>query len=222
VDDDFSFSTIIGMFLFDACFYFLVAWYLEGVWPGNFGVPKVWYFPFSPEYWCPHAIHRGTSGGDDDELLNLNGANSDGAGHFEPVPAGLTAGIELRDLRKSFGKKVAVAGTNLDMSVRRWPSVPQWCGRGRGRGRGRPGGRGRGRGCGCGRGRGCGRPCGRGRGCGCGRAGECLVLRQCWKTAQLFFLLPTVPFGACIASHRIASHFFASCLQKLEVVGGSS
>lgn len=43
-DDNFVFAHIMGMLLFDAFFYGLLAWYIDAVFPGKYGVPKPWYF----------------------------------------------------------------------------------------------------------------------------------------------------------------------------------
>ncbi|KAF6122828.1 hypothetical protein HJG60_000031 [Phyllostomus discolor] len=42
--ENFVFAYILGMFLFDAVLYGLVAWYIEAVFPGEYGVPKPWNF----------------------------------------------------------------------------------------------------------------------------------------------------------------------------------
>ena len=44
VDDDFTFGQVLGMLLLDSVLYGLVAWYVEAVLPGQFGVPQPWYF----------------------------------------------------------------------------------------------------------------------------------------------------------------------------------
>lgn len=44
VDDDFSFGQVLGMLLFDSVLYGLVTWYVEAIFPGQFGVPQPWYF----------------------------------------------------------------------------------------------------------------------------------------------------------------------------------
>ena len=46
IDDPFTFGSVLGMLLFDGVLYGLLAWYIEGVWPGKYGVPRPWYFPF--------------------------------------------------------------------------------------------------------------------------------------------------------------------------------
>ena len=52
VDDSLTFGLVLVMFVVDSVFYGLVAWYVEAVFPGNYGVPQPWYFPVLPSYWC--------------------------------------------------------------------------------------------------------------------------------------------------------------------------
>lgn len=44
VDDDFSLAQVLGLLLLDSVLYGLVAWYVEAVFPGEYGVPRPWYF----------------------------------------------------------------------------------------------------------------------------------------------------------------------------------
>lgn len=44
VDDDFSLAQVLGLLLLDALLYGLVAWYVEAVFPGEYGVPLPCYF----------------------------------------------------------------------------------------------------------------------------------------------------------------------------------
>lgn len=45
-DDPFTFGHIFGMLLIDTLIFSLLTWYIEAVFPGDFGVPQPWYFPF--------------------------------------------------------------------------------------------------------------------------------------------------------------------------------
>ena len=45
VDDDFALLHVIMMLLLDSVIYMLIAWYTEAVHPGEFGVPRPYYFP---------------------------------------------------------------------------------------------------------------------------------------------------------------------------------
>ncbi|XP_068095875.1 retinal-specific phospholipid-transporting ATPase ABCA4 isoform X2 [Hyperolius riggenbachi] len=50
--DQYSFLLSIAMMLFDAFVYWTLAWYIDYVFPGEYGIPKPWYFPFLATYWC--------------------------------------------------------------------------------------------------------------------------------------------------------------------------
>ena len=50
--DHLSVLTICYIMAFDALLYFVITWYIEGVFPGRYGVGKPWYFPVMPSYWC--------------------------------------------------------------------------------------------------------------------------------------------------------------------------
>jgi len=45
VDDDFALLHIILMLLVDAVIYAVIAWYVEAVHPGEYGIPRPFYFP---------------------------------------------------------------------------------------------------------------------------------------------------------------------------------
>lgn len=68
VDDSFTFATVLGMLIWDTIFYGILTWcvtdiaqtrrcnltttcdadrYIEGVFPGEFGIPRKWYFPIT-------------------------------------------------------------------------------------------------------------------------------------------------------------------------------
>lgn len=51
VDDDFSVGITLGMMILDTVLYLLIAWYKEAVFPGEYGIPHVWYFFVTPSYW---------------------------------------------------------------------------------------------------------------------------------------------------------------------------
>ncbi|XP_030607370.1 retinal-specific phospholipid-transporting ATPase ABCA4-like [Archocentrus centrarchus] len=49
--DTYSFLTSILMMIFDAALYAILAWYLDNVFPGQYGIGRPFYFPFQPSYW---------------------------------------------------------------------------------------------------------------------------------------------------------------------------
>ena len=46
VDDNFRFINVLVMLLVDTLLYGIIAWYVEAIRPGKFGIPRMWYFPF--------------------------------------------------------------------------------------------------------------------------------------------------------------------------------
>lgn len=108
-DDAFTFSTVLGSLLFDAILYAVLTWYIEAVFPGKYGVPRKPWFFLLPSYWCGSARRS-----NDPIYLSIK-SESTTDDRFESDPTGLTAGISLEGLRKVFGSKVAVEGTNLRM-----------------------------------------------------------------------------------------------------------
>ncbi|RXM35459.1 Retinal-specific ATP-binding cassette transporter [Acipenser ruthenus] len=49
--DDFSFFCSVRMMVFDAFLYGSLAWYLDNVFPGQYGIARPWYFPLQHSYW---------------------------------------------------------------------------------------------------------------------------------------------------------------------------
>ncbi|MCI4394811.1 hypothetical protein PGIGA_G00173010 [Pangasianodon gigas] len=108
-DDPYTFIVSIIMMLIDALFYWILTWYIENIFPGQYGIPKPWYFPFTSSYWC------GTPAGadiDPDPLDALEQQN----GYLEKPAANLKAGVSIRNLVKVYktGKKLAVDKLSLD------------------------------------------------------------------------------------------------------------
>ncbi|XP_076053842.1 phospholipid-transporting ATPase ABCA3-like isoform X2 [Oratosquilla oratoria] len=109
-DDTFTLAHVYGMLFLDTIIYSLLAWYIEAVFPGEYGVPLPWYFPFMKSYWLgtvesEHGIA---------EAINTHRQDPD---YFEDEPANLSAGIRITGLTKVFlqGKKVAVNNIHLTM-----------------------------------------------------------------------------------------------------------
>ncbi|XP_062988617.1 retinal-specific phospholipid-transporting ATPase ABCA4 [Elgaria multicarinata webbii] len=105
--DQYSFLLSIEMMFFDAFIYGLLAWYLDNVFPGDYGIPRPWYFPLQQSYWLgsgrPKAEKTTTADG---ELSNL---------YFEAEPSGLVPGVCIQNLVKIFPNrsKPAVDGMNI-------------------------------------------------------------------------------------------------------------
>ena len=57
--ESFSMNDVCLILLFDSFVYMVLAWYIEAVFPGEFGVSKRWYFLFKPSYWLGSKIGGG-------------------------------------------------------------------------------------------------------------------------------------------------------------------
>jgi len=57
IDDPFSFGDVLLMMFFDCIIYGILTWYIEAVFPGEYGIPRRFYFPFQKKYWCAVQEH---------------------------------------------------------------------------------------------------------------------------------------------------------------------
>uniref|UniRef100_A0A3B5KYM5 ABC transporter domain-containing protein n=1 Tax=Xiphophorus couchianus TaxID=32473 RepID=A0A3B5KYM5_9TELE len=107
--DPYTFIVSIAMMLVDAVLYWVLTWYIENVFPGQYGIPKPWYFLFTSSYWC--GMTPGAENNPD--LLTDSGAH---IGYFERPPPSVKAGVSIRNLVKIYktGKKLAVDGLSVD------------------------------------------------------------------------------------------------------------
>lgn len=107
-DDSFTLGHVFGMLIIDATIFALLTWYIEAVWPGQFGMPQPWYFPFMKSYWLgqPAEVKKANQ----EELLTDPSL-------FEEDPKGIKAGVKILGLTKVFphGQKVAVNKMFLKM-----------------------------------------------------------------------------------------------------------
>ncbi|XP_063074491.1 phospholipid-transporting ATPase ABCA1a isoform X2 [Engraulis encrasicolus] len=106
-EDHYSLTTSISLMLFDALLYAAMTWYIESVFPGQYGIPRPWYFPFTKTYWCGEKC-AGTSSCSDKK------SNAE-AVCIEEEPTHLVRGVYIDNLVKvySHGKKLAVDGLTL-------------------------------------------------------------------------------------------------------------
>ncbi|XP_041914079.1 phospholipid-transporting ATPase ABCA1 isoform X1 [Alosa sapidissima] len=105
--DTYSFVTSIVMLYVDAVIYGVLAWYIEAVFPGEFGIPKPWYFIFQLNYWGGVPLEMG---------MPIPPAPRDERDErVESEPQNLILGVAIRDLVKIYkkGGKLAVNHLNL-------------------------------------------------------------------------------------------------------------
>lgn len=95
--DVFSFGQAFCMMILDAFMYALVAWYTENVAPGEFGIPKPWFFPFLRSYWSDKQIYTSIEEPDKEDV-NEHSTKKIG---FEEELAG-PKGIRICNLSKIY------------------------------------------------------------------------------------------------------------------------
>ncbi|XP_066576495.1 phospholipid-transporting ATPase ABCA1 [Amia ocellicauda] len=107
--DRYSLVVSIFMMLIDSFIYWVLTWYIENVFPGQYGIPRSWYFPFTASYWCGMS----TNPDGDPALLTATGANNV---FIEAASPDLKPGVSIRNLVKVYntGKKLAVDGLSVD------------------------------------------------------------------------------------------------------------
>ncbi|XP_015215344.2 phospholipid-transporting ATPase ABCA3 isoform X1 [Lepisosteus oculatus] len=115
VDDNFSLGQVMGLLLLDSCLYGLVAWYVEAVFPGEYGVPLPWYYFILPSYWggTPRLALLKEKEEEEDAEKALKGE------FIEEEPAGLVSGIKIKHLAKVFkvGSKTREAVRDLTVNM---------------------------------------------------------------------------------------------------------
>uniref|UniRef100_A0A674F6M5 ATP-binding cassette sub-family A member 1-like n=1 Tax=Salmo trutta TaxID=8032 RepID=A0A674F6M5_SALTR len=112
--DRYSFIVSIIMMLIDALIYWLLTWYIENVFPGQYGIAKPWSFPFTASYWCGTSAVPNADPSQFKDPMEYNGIVA--SDYLEKPPPNMKAGVSIRNLVKIYktGKKLAVDGLSVD------------------------------------------------------------------------------------------------------------
>uniref|UniRef100_A0A452UDS1 P-type phospholipid transporter n=1 Tax=Ursus maritimus TaxID=29073 RepID=A0A452UDS1_URSMA len=104
-EDGFSLTTSVSMMLFDTFLYGVMTWYIEAVFPGQYGIPRPWYFPCTKSYWFGEET-------DEKKTRSIRGERT----VVEEEPTHLKLGVSIQNLMKVYrdGMKVAVDGLALN------------------------------------------------------------------------------------------------------------
>lgn len=117
LDIDFSFGEVLLVMIVALALHVLLMIYIDQVFPGEFGVPQKWYFPIKP---CLKLCSSNKVEDNDDysslnsEILNINDDELI-RDNFEEEPNDVKIGIQISNLSKMFGTKLAVKKLNLNM-----------------------------------------------------------------------------------------------------------
>lgn len=106
-DDKLVIGHMMLMLAFDAVLYLCIALYVEGVFPGKYGVPRQWYFPVSSGYW--NVDRRSSRVSDVVEVAHNSSV-------YETEPPDLPVGIAIQNLSKVYrNNKVALSDLSLNV-----------------------------------------------------------------------------------------------------------
>ncbi|XP_010150183.1 PREDICTED: retinal-specific ATP-binding cassette transporter, partial [Eurypyga helias] len=120
--DEYSFLFSIQMMLFDAFLYGILSWYIDNVFPGDYGLPQPWYFPIQESYWLEPegCVDQKAMEGEKNESRTKKSEEPEKPEEkintfFEPEPTGLIPGVCIQNLVKIFVNrpKPAVDGMNI-------------------------------------------------------------------------------------------------------------
>ncbi|KAG7282815.1 hypothetical protein CRUP_012204 [Coryphaenoides rupestris] len=105
--DNYNFTTAITMLYVDAVIYAIATWYIEAVFPGQYGVPKPWNFIFQWNYWGGIPLELGMPIPPAPILQDQD--------RIEQEPSHLVLGVSVQNLVKIYqqGPKLAVNHLNL-------------------------------------------------------------------------------------------------------------
>uniref|UniRef100_A0A671MCU3 P-type phospholipid transporter n=1 Tax=Sinocyclocheilus anshuiensis TaxID=1608454 RepID=A0A671MCU3_9TELE len=106
-EDNYNLTTCLILMYFDAFLYGVMTWYIEAVFPGQYGIPRPWYFPFTKSYWFGESNTNNTA------VHGKKGNAGDVC--IEEEPTHLELGVYIKNLVKVYrhGKKLAVDGLTL-------------------------------------------------------------------------------------------------------------
>nr|XP_040057060.1 ATP-binding cassette sub-family A member 12 [Gasterosteus aculeatus aculeatus] len=125
--DTSSFGWLCWLLLIDSILYFIIGAYIRMVFPGKYGLPVPWYFPFQASFWadlccCVKSNKKERKGlfftnimqknqpvFDDDKGKGQSTLSSQAGEDFSKLPVG----VSLYGLSKSYGDRAAIENLNV-------------------------------------------------------------------------------------------------------------
>ena len=104
VDDSFNMVWLLGMLVLDSLLYLGLAWYINEIKPGIYGVPKPFYFLLLPSYWqCNYSGNKG-------EKIKITKVVYDDPSAHEKVRGKPAMGISVRNVTKIYSTRFGNKG----------------------------------------------------------------------------------------------------------------
>ncbi|XP_076880509.1 ATP-binding cassette, sub-family A (ABC1), member 7 [Brachyhypopomus gauderio] len=106
--DQYNFTTSIVMMHVDAFIYAVATWYIEAVFPGQYGIPRPWYFIFQLNYWGGAPLEAG--------LPIPPAPQNQPHDRIEADPSNLILGVAIHNLVKLYKKGAKLAVNHLSLN----------------------------------------------------------------------------------------------------------
>ena len=139
-NDEFNLMDVVKMMILDSVIYALLAWYIEAVFPGQYGLPRPVYFPFTKSYWLPNRRRSSASSLDrlpdkveslisgirftngDNGQTSVSEENRENIGVkttkiIEAEPVGLQLGVSIENLTKTYKANGKLAVDHLSLNL---------------------------------------------------------------------------------------------------------
>lgn len=98
-----------GFLLLDTLIYFILGWYFHQLFPGEFGVPRPWYFPFTSTFWSGvfYMFRKSEKNGGFNSQASIRYSEKTSGDFFEPIDPldKRRSVIELSGVRRRFVKR---------------------------------------------------------------------------------------------------------------------
>lgn len=109
-NDSLTLLTVFGMNILNSIIYLLVTWYVTLAFPGEYGVPLPWYFPFTKRYWLEQTD-------DSVDLPTKHHRQSSVSENIERDPDNLKVGIQIENLYKTYNGGKTYSVTDLSFKT---------------------------------------------------------------------------------------------------------
>nr|QUF59430.1 ATP-binding cassette transporter Abca3-like2 [Brachionus angularis] len=106
-DDPLNLGAIMAAMIVWTLIYIPITWYIERIFPGEYGAPLPFYFPFMPSYW------RNPNKTLTEDKLEFDSIKNDKYG-FEKEPTGLSRSISIQNITKKFRSGLSKNKTVVD------------------------------------------------------------------------------------------------------------
>ncbi len=101
---------VLTIMIFWSFFYLLLSWYIERIFPGEYGIKLPWNFPFMRSYWFDTYNNEMRSSDYLNNEVNYNLKNDS----FEREPSDLYSSVKIRNLTKVFDDNKVVDSLSLN------------------------------------------------------------------------------------------------------------